>query len=184
MHNAGGELPRIPLPRTSVNKGKREGPGRSCPGPSLVAVSDRAGILRSVYGGDVSANLVAALFAEEGAEVAADKVVARAAVEGADVGVDRVVALAAEEDVTRSERTGTSGIRTTETTEHVVTAGRLAEEIVGILGAADEGVVGGFEAGLQRPSRLRQALGISRTVYGGLGLGHPREGHGSRQYRG
>jgi hypothetical protein len=31
MHVAANELPRIPIPRTSVNKGKREGPGLRCP---------------------------------------------------------------------------------------------------------------------------------------------------------
>jgi hypothetical protein len=36
MHNAGGELRRIPLPRTPVNKGKKKGRGCSKPRPFLL----------------------------------------------------------------------------------------------------------------------------------------------------
>ena len=35
MHNAGGELRRMPLPRTPVNKGKKA--GRSCWTPGALA---------------------------------------------------------------------------------------------------------------------------------------------------
>ncbi len=61
------------LPRTSVNKAKKK--GRSAmPRPSLVAVPDRTGTLRSVYGGVAKQNGVVARDAVEGAAVIADKV--------------------------------------------------------------------------------------------------------------
>src|SRR5215207_7697944 len=105
-----------------------------------------------------------------GAKVDDYAVVARFAVEGACVLEAKVVAIAAEEDVTRIE--DLYGIITTEATEHV-----------GTLGAADEGVLGGVEAGSKRLNRQLRALGVGRTAYG-LGLGHPREGHSSRHHRG
>src|SRR5215213_1249506 len=36
----------------------------------------------------------------------------------------------------------------------------------------------------QALSRLRQALSIGLSAYGGRGLGHPREGHSSGKHRG
>ena|SRR5215207_1347707 len=58
-------------------------------------------------------------------------------------------------------------IITTEATEHVGTIGRR-EGFKGVvtLGAADEGVVGGVEAGAKRLNRQIRALGIGRTAYG------------------
>src|SRR5918993_1391959 len=125
----------------------KKGPEQLRPDPSLVAVSDRAGTLRSVYGEEARANAVVARAAVEGAEVFFDKVVARAAVEGVEVNgdpvvarvavegavvfEDKVIARAAEEDVTLSERIYL--ITFTEATEHVGAISRLAGEIVVIL---------------------------------------------------
>ena len=39
MQDLGYELPRIPIPRTSVNKGKKRGPTLLCPGPLLRLVT-------------------------------------------------------------------------------------------------------------------------------------------------
>jgi hypothetical protein len=78
-------LRRIPKRRSSQNSssthfgeyGEEElGPRLLRPGPSLVAVSDRAGTLRSVYGRVATGNAVVARAAEEGAGVGADSVVA------------------------------------------------------------------------------------------------------------